>query len=254
MLEIVTVKALNDNYDYLVHDADTGRTAVVDVADAAPVLETLNARGWSLDEIWLTHHHWDHTDGVEQLRAATGAKVTGAHADAHRLPALDRAVATSETFDFAGHEIRILPADGHTVGHIAFYILSAGALFSGDSLMVMGCGRLFEGTPAQMWETISRFADLPDETLIYSGHEYTGSNIRFALSIDPDNGALHDRAKSVEATLAQGGQTVPAPLALERRTNPFLRANDTGLKRALGMEQSSDLEAFTEIRARKDCF
>ena len=254
MLQIVTVPALKDNYDFLVHDPETGKTAVVDVADAAPVLAALEELGWSLDEIWLTHHHWDHVDGVADLVLATGASVTGAGVDAHRLPPLSRVVAAGDSFEFASHDVSVMAADGHTVGHIAYYVADAPALFSGDSLMVMGCGRLFEGTPAQMMETCQRFAALPDETQIYSGHEYTASNARFALTVEPENAALHFRLAGLNQVLADGGHTVPAPLGLEKATNPYLRAHLPEVKAALGMSDETDLDVFTTIRARKDAF
>jgi hydroxyacylglutathione hydrolase len=253
-LEIVTVAALSDNYDFLVHDPVSGRTALVDAADPAPILDALTERGWTLDEIWLTHHHWDHIDGAAGLFEATGATITGAAADQHRLPPLTRVVEPGQSFDFAGHEVQIMGADGHTLGHIAYYIPDAKALFSADSLMVLGCGRLFEGTPEQMWETLSRFATLPEDTMIYSGHEYTASNARFALTIEPENATLRNRAKTIEEMRMKGEATVPAPLSLELATNPFLRAHLAPVKKALGMADASDVALFAEIRARKDRF
>ncbi|SFK01466.1 hydroxyacylglutathione hydrolase [Celeribacter neptunius] len=254
MLEIVTIAALSDNYDFLVHDPASGRTALIDAADPAPVLDALSERGWSLDEIWLTHHHWDHIDGAAGIIEATGAKLTGARADQHRLPPLARVVEPGQSFEFAGHEVRVMAADGHTVGHIAYYIESAKALFTADSLMALGCGRLFEGTPEQMWQTLSGFAALPEDTVVYSGHEYTATNARFALTIEPENTALVTRAKAIEAARAEGTPTVPSALSLELATNPFLRAGLAPVKAALGMENAPDAAVFAEIRARKDRF
>ncbi|ATG47741.1 hydroxyacylglutathione hydrolase [Celeribacter ethanolicus] len=253
-LEIVTVAALSDNYDFLVHDPVSGRTALVDAADPAPILDALSERGWTLDEIWLTHHHWDHIDGAAGVFEATGATLTGAKADQHRLPPLTRVIEPGQSFDFAGHEVQILGADGHTVGHIAYYIPDAKALFSADSLMALGCGRLFEGTPEQMWGTLSRFAALPGDTMVYSGHEYTASNARFARTVEPDNTALQNRAKAIEEARAKGEATVPSALSLELATNPFLRAHLPQVKQALGMTEAPDVAAFAEIRARKDRF
>ncbi|MEM5467534.1 hydroxyacylglutathione hydrolase [Celeribacter marinus] len=254
MLEIVTVAALSDNYDFLVHDPATGRTAVVDVAEAEPILDALDYHGWTLNEIWLTHHHWDHVDGVADLVKETGATVLGAKPDQHRLPPLSTVVEAGGTFTFGAHTVEVIAADGHTIGHVAFYIPDAKALFSGDSLMALGCGRLLEGTPAQMWETMLRLKALPPETLVYSGHEYTAGNAKFALTIETNNSALQERAQAIEAALVAGQFTVPSSLALEIATNPFLRADLDGVKDALGMNGSSNVDVFTQIRARKDKF
>lgn len=254
MLEIVTIAALSDNYDFLVHDPESGCTALVDAADPAPILDALSERGWTLDEIWLTHHHWDHIDGAAGVVEATGAKITGAKADQHRLPPLTRVVEPGQSFTFAGREVQVFAADGHTLGHIAYYIESSQALFSADSLMALGCGRLFEGTPDQMWQTLSRFMTLPEDTVVYSGHEYTAANARFALSIEPENTALRNRAQAIEAARAKDEATVPSLLSLELATNPFLRANLAPVKAALGMAEALDAEVFAEIRARKDRF
>lgn len=252
--EIVTLPALSDNYVFLIHDTDSGETACVDVPDAAPVLEALTARGWALSHILLTHHHWDHIDGVEELRKATGAKVIGATADAHRLPPLDLAVAEGDAFTVAGQSVKVLDVPGHTVGHIAFHMPGAQAAFTADSLMAFGCGRLFEGTPAQMWNSLSKLATLPDDTLIYSGHEYTQTNARFAATIEPDNPTLISRLKAIDAARAKGQPTVPSTLAEEKATNPFLRAHLPEVKSAITMPNAPDAEVFAEIRRRKDNF
>lgn len=253
-LELVTIPCLADNYAYLVHDADSGRTAVVDVPEAAPVLKALHDRGWQLSDIWITHHHNDHIDGIPELRAATGALVTGAAADAHRLPPLDRALPDDGTFTFGSHTVETFPVPGHTVGHIAFSIPGAHLVFTGDSLMSAGCGRLFEGTPAQMWASLSRLAQLHPDTLVCSGHEYTASNIRFALTLEPANAELISRSRRVAAAREQGRPTVPVTLSEELATNPFLRARHAELKTAIGLPHATDAEAFAEIRARKDRF
>lgn len=253
-LELVTIPCLADNYAYLVHDPASGATAVVDVPEAAPILAALSARGWQLTEIWLTHHHNDHIDGVPALRAATGAKVTGAAADAHRLPPLDHALPDDDTFLFAGHAVETFPVPGHTIGHIAFHIPEARLAFTGDSLMAAGCGRLFEGTPAQMWASLSRLSALPGETLICSGHEYTTGNLRFALTLEPANAALISRNDRVAGLRREGRPSVPVPLSEERETNPFLRAHLPALKSAIGLPDASDADSFAEIRARKDRF
>lgn len=253
-VELVTIPCLSDNYAYLVHDSDSGATAVVDVPEAGPILAALSTRGWRLTDIWLTHHHSDHIDGVAELRAATGAKVTGAAADAHRLPPLDLALPEEGAFTLGRHGVTTFAVPGHTVGHIAFHMAGAGLVFTGDSLMAAGCGRLFEGTPAQMWASLSRLAALPGGTLVCSGHEYTASNIRFALSLEPGNGALILRAERVAAARKEGRPTVPVSLSEELETNPFLRAGRAGLKAAIGLPHATDEEAFAEIRGRKDRF
>ena len=253
-LTLVTVPARQDNYIYLVHDDDSGATALVDVGDVQAALTALESRGWSLSEIWLTHHHGDHIEGAEELAKATGAKITGAAADRHRLPPLDREVAEGKGFTFAGAEVQVFEVPGHTVGHIAYYVPAVKAAFTADSLMTMGCGRLFEGTPEQMWSSIRKLAALPGDTLICSGHEYTRANIRFALTVDPDNEQLKKRASEVDAAVADRQPTVPRMLDEEKATNPFMRPDDPLIRRTLGLTSASDLEVFTEIRARKDRF
>jgi hydroxyacylglutathione hydrolase len=252
--ELITVPCRTDNYAFLLHDGATGRTALIDAPEAAPIRRALGARGWGLDEIWITHHHGDHVEGVDELRAACGARVTGAAADRHRLPALDRAVAAGDSFDFAGAAVQVIDVSGHTVGHIAFHVPDAGAVFTGDSLMALGCGRLFEGTAPQMWASLSRLAAVPPDTLVCSGHEYTAANAAFALTIEPENPALIARAEAVRAARARGEATVPSRLSDELATNPFLRAGLQSVKDGLSMAQDDDAEVFAEIRRRKDRF
>ncbi|MFW8594487.1 hydroxyacylglutathione hydrolase [Cribrihabitans neustonicus] len=253
-LEIVTLPCLSDNYAYLIHENASGRTALVDAPETAAIRAELERRGWGLDWILLTHHHWDHVDGTAGLVATYGAKVAGAAADAARLPPLDKQLSDGESFDLFGEEVRVMDVSGHTVGHIAFHIPSAEAVFTADSLMALGCGRLFEGTPEQMWQSLTRLAALPPETTVYSGHEYTQSNARFALAVDPGNAALKARAKDIGAARAEGRPTVPSKLQLELDTNPFLRAGNAALKAELGMEGAEDVAVFAEIRKRKDNF
>ncbi|SPF77545.1 hydroxyacylglutathione hydrolase [Pseudoprimorskyibacter insulae] len=253
-LELVTIPALKDNYTYLLHDAETGATAVIDVPEAGPIDAELTRRGWTLTEIWLTHHHWDHIDGVPDLIAKHPAKITGASADAHRLPKLDRAVADGDTFNFGGEEIQIFDVSGHTVGHIALYAPASGILFTADSLMALGCGRLFEGTPDQMWTSLSKLAALPPQTIVCSGHEYTQSNAKFALTIEPDNAALISRSEAIDTARAAGQPTVPSTLSEELDTNPFLRAGNPSVQKHMGMLGQSPASVFAEIRHRKDNF
>lgn len=253
-LELVTIPCLQDNYAFLVHDAASGQTAVIDVPEARPIIDALAARGWTLSEIWLTHHHWDHVDGVADLLAAHPAKVVGAAADAHRLPPLDRAVSPDTAFEFAGTPVHVIDVSGHTVGHVAFHLPQSGLLFTADSLMALGCGRLFEGTPAQMYESLSKLAALPPETTVCSGHEYTATNAAFAKTIDPDNRRLSSRTSEITKARAAGMPTVPSTLAEELATNPFLRANDPTIAAGLGLTGASHVDVFTEIRARRDRF
>lgn len=251
-IEIVTVPCRTDNYAFLLH-AD-GKTALVDAPEVAPIAAALDERNWGLDEIWITHHHADHVDGVEELRAEYGATVTGAGADAHRLPPVDRTVSDGDTFDFAGHEVRVLDVSGHTVGHIAFHVPEARAVFTADSLMALGCGRVFEGTFDQMWASLSKLARLPRETMVYSGHEYTETNARFAETIEPENPDLISRIEAIAAARSEGRPTVPSRLSEELATNPFLRADQPDVKMAIGMPGAAHAQVFAEIRKRKDRF
>lgn len=253
-LSLVTIPCLADNYAFLLHDDATGDTALVDAPEAGPILSALQQRGWTLSQILLTHHHSDHVGAVAELVGATGARVLGAAADAHRLPPLDRALAESDTVSVGGETGQVFPVPGHTVGHIAFYFPTSGYVFTGDSLMAGGCGRLFEGTPKLMWGTLSRIAALPPETLVCSGHEYTASNLRFAASVDADNPALAARIADTAAAVAEGRPTVPAPLSLELATNPFLRAGDRTIRAAIGLPDAAAAESFAALRAMKDRF
>ena len=254
-VELVIIPCLSDNYAYLLRDSATETTTLIDAPEAAPILQALYERSWKLSHILLTHHHHDHIDGVMMLEAATGARVIGAAADAYRLPPLTEAVVAGDLLHIGMDEVEVLPADGHTLGHVAYYFSAAGMLFSGDSLMSWGCGRLFEGTPAQMYETLARFSALPDQTLICSGHEYTAHNGAFALSLEPDHPALRARMDQVRALRAAAQPTLPVPLGLERATNPFLRLNDASLRTALNLgPEASPLEVFTRARAARDQF
>ena len=253
-LELITIPCLSDNYAYLLHDAATGDTALVDAPEAGPILAALSSRDWRLGQILITHHHSDHIDGVAEIVAATGARVLGAAADAHRLPPLDRALAEGDSMTVGTEEGRVIDVSGHTVGHIAFHFPHSAMVFTADSLMAAGCGRLFEGTPARMWDSLSKLAALPPETLVCSGHEYTASNIRFALSLEPGNPDLILRSERVASARGDGRPTVPSTLSEELATNPFLRATLPQMKAAIGRPSASDAEAFAEIRARKDRF
>ncbi|WEF23423.1 hydroxyacylglutathione hydrolase [Paracoccus sp. S3-43] len=246
-LELVTLRCLKDNYAYLLH-GDEG-TVLIDAPEAAPVLRALAERGWTLSAILLTHHHSDHVDGVAELVRETGAMVIGAAADAHRLPPLDLRIAPGEPLEVLGEPVRIIDVSGHTIGHVAFHFPRSGFAFTADSLMALGCGRLFEGSPAMMWDSLSRLNALPADTLICSGHDYCAGNGAFALSVDPDNQALRDR---LDAVRRGDRPCAPATLALERETNPFLRP--AALRASLGMAESPDVEVFAKLRRMKDQF
>ncbi|MFT4715160.1 MAG: hydroxyacylglutathione hydrolase [Paracoccaceae bacterium] len=251
-LEILTIPCLGDNYAYAVQDVSSGQVALIDAPEAAPIQQALSDKGWDINQILLTHHHDDHIYGLEPLRKQ--AEVVGAKADAHRLPKLTSSVADGDTFNVGSQPVNVYDVSGHTKGHVAFHFPDSNALFSGDSLMVMGCGRLFEGDPAMMWVTLSKLMELPPETRIYSGHEYTASNVKFALSVDPENPALIERARQISETRAKGGDTMGPTLATEMATNPFLRAHLSEMKAAIGMPDASDVDVFAEIRKRKDNF
>ena len=253
-LEIVTIPCLKDNYAFLAHDKATGQTAVVDVPEAAPIIAALKQRGWTLSHVLLTHHHWDHVDGLAALLADHPATVIGAAADAHRLPPLDIAVREGDTITIGSDTGRVIDVSGHTLGHVAFHFPDSAVVFTADSLMALGCGRLFEGTPAQMYQSLSKLAALPPETLVCSGHEYTASNAKFALTIEPGNAALISRAEKIETARAQGRPTVPSLLSTERATNPFLRSDSPEIQANVGLSGADPVTVFTEVRRRKDSF
>ena len=251
-LDIVTVPCLDDNYAYLVNGPDG--VAIIDAPEAAPIIDALTARGWTPGVIMLTHHHWDHVQAVDELKAKYGCMVMGPKAEEDKLPKLDFALPDGFSGGNGEGLCEVIAVPGHTLGHVAFHYPKAGAVFTADSLMALGCGRLFEGTPEMMWDSLSKLAALPPETMVYSGHEYTSSNAKFALSIDPANAHLISRVQDIETQRSASQPTAQVPLSLELATNPFLRASDPGLKQSLGMEDDSDVAVFTEIRARKDRF
>ncbi len=253
-LTVELLPALSDNYIYLLHEADSGTTAVVDPAEPGPVIAALDRHGWSLDWILNTHHHMDHIGGNAALKDRYGARIVGPRAEVSRIAGMDRTVGQGDEVAVGGETALVFETPGHTSGHIAYWFETSKVLFCGDTLFALGCGRLFEGTPAQMWESLSKLRDLPDDTRIYCGHEYTAGNAQFAVTIEPENAELAARAEEIAATRARGEPTIPSLLGLEKRTNPFLRADLPELQAAIGMPNSSTVTAFAEMRGRKDRF
>jgi hydroxyacylglutathione hydrolase len=237
-MEIVAVPAFTDNYIWLVHDEPSGETAVVDPGDAAPALAEAERRGWTITQVWNTHHHWDHTGGNLAIKDATGAQVSGPAAE--DIKGRDVALAEGSEIRIGDHVGRVIEIPGHTSGHVALVLESEGATFVGDTLFAMGCGRLFEGTAQQMYHSLQRIADLPAETALYCGHEYTLANARFAQHAEPDNAAIAGRLEKVLALRSEGKITLPTTVAQERETNPFVRA--------------TNWEEFARLRAEKDSF
>jgi len=223
-LEILRVPVLSDNYVWLAHDPASGETVAVDPAVAEPVLEAARTRGWRITQIWNTHWHPDHTGGNEAIKAATGCTITGPAAEAARIPTLDRQVAEGDRVTIGGIAAEVIEVPAHTAGHIAYHLPTEQVAFVGDTLFAMGCGRLFEGTADQMFANMRRLEALPPATAVYCAHEYTQANGRYALVAEPDNAALAERMRGVDAARAKGEATVPTTIALERATNPFMRA------------------------------
>ena len=251
-ITIKTIPCLSDNYAYLIHNENTRETALIDAPEAAPIISVLDSLGWRLDYILLTHHHFDHIGGVETLQQKYGSKVIGNKNDRKRLPKLDIEVSEGSKLQICNQEMTILDVPGHTIGHLAFVF--PGAAFTADSLMALGCGRVFEGTFPMMWNSLQKIAALPSETMIYSGHEYTLANGSFALTVETGNQELVARVEDEKAQRKKGLPTVPSKLDLELRTNPFLRAGLPEMKKIIGSPTMSDEECFAEIRKRKDKF
>jgi len=249
-LEIEIVPCLSDNYAYLVKSG--GQCAVVDPSEPEPVRAALAKKGWTLTHILNTHHHLDHCGGNLELKAETGATIVGPGKDRARIPGLDVGVDQASGWEFDGRKVQVLEVPAHTRGAITFVI--DGNAFTGDTLFTLGCGRLFEGDPQMMWTSLSKLMTLPDDTKVWCGHEYTQSNGRFALTLEPGNAALKARMDEVIATRQAGKPTVPSTMGLEKKTNPFLRPDSADIRKSLGMEKASDVAVFGEIRARKDKF
>ncbi len=251
-LQIELVPCLADNYAYLIHDADATLTAVVDPSEPEPVRQALARHGWTLTHILNTHHHFDHTGGNLPLKEQFGAKVVGPEKDRDRIPGIDVGVSEAAPWTFGARSVRVMEIPAHTRAHIAFVFDDA--VFTGDTMFAMGCGRLFEGTPAMMWASLSKLMTLPDATRVYCGHEYTLSNGRFALTLEPGNATLAQRVREVEALRGKGQPTIPSTIGLEKLTNPFLRPGSAEIRHSLGLIHASDVDVFAEMRKRKDNF
>ncbi len=251
-LEIVLLPCLTDNYCVLLHEPNSGETAAIDAPSAAAIKAALVERGWRLNHLFITHHHADHTGGIAELKAFYGTAVTGPEAEADRIPGLTRGVTAASDLEFAGHPIKVLETPGHTLGHVTYYFPNDGLVFTGDTLFSLGCGKIFEGEPEMMWDSLSKIAALPDETEIYCGHEYTLNNARFALTVEPENEVLKNRVEEVETLRAAGKPTLPTTVALEKATNPFLRPKSRAIQARLGMLGAPDWEVFARLRQLKN--
>jgi hydroxyacylglutathione hydrolase len=253
-LQIYQFPCLSDNFGVLIHDPETNVTASIDAPEAVKVEAALQEKGWKLTHILTTHHHGDHTGGNAALKARTGCRIIGPRNEAAKVPGIDEKVGGGDTFAFGPHRLEVLDTPGHTAGHITYVIPSAKVAFAGDTLFAMGCGRVIEGTPQMMWDSLKKLMALPRDTAVYCGHEYTQANARFALTVEPDNEALKSRAKAVDEMRAAGKATLPTTIGLELDTNPFLRPHVPAIQSRLGMEGRPEWEVFREIRERKNRF
>jgi len=245
---------LKDNFGVLIHDPATGATAAIDAPEAAPVEAALKATGWTLTDILVTHHHADHTAGIAELKQRHHCRVTAPRGEAARIPAVDATVGEGNDVKVGTLSARVIETPGHTSGHISYWFAQEKLAFVGDTLFSIGCGRVIEGTPAMMWQSLLKLRALPDDTQIYCGHEYTDANVRFARTIEPDNKALAARAESVKQQLAQGQPTIPTTIGEEKAANPFLRADVAAVAAAVGLGGKPAAEVFAEIRERKNKF
>ncbi len=251
MLEIHQFACLSDNYGYLLHDPESGETACIDTPDADAYLREAGQKGWQITQIWNTHWHPDHAGGNNAIKAATGCTVI-APAEVERIAAPDRVVAHGDTVSLGAFTAQVIDVSGHTNGHVAFHLPETGVAFVGDAVFALGCGRMFEGQPDQFWASLSRIKALPPETLLYCAHEYTQSNARFALHVDPENAELQDYVAQIDKARSEGRPTVPTTLARELATNPFLRADDVALQARWG--GGGAVATFAALRAAKDNF
>ena len=254
MLEVYQFPCLSDNYGYLIHDANNQLTATIDTPEVGPINAALAERGWKLTHILNTHHHYDHAGGNLELKEQWQCTIVGSKSDEARIPGIDIALADGESFQFGDYTADVYDVSGHTQGHVAYHFASENILFSGDALFALGCGRLFEGSPEQMWSSLQKLKAMPDATTVYCAHEYTAANAAFALSVEPENTALVSRAAEIKALRAEGKPTVPSNLGVEKATNPFLRRDSLHLQQTIGLEGSDMVSVFAETRRLKDNF
>ena len=253
-LQIFQFPCRDDNYGIILSDKETGTVISIDAPELEAIEDVLESKNLKLSHILTTHHHGDHVAGNERLKASSGCSIIGPVEEKSKIPGIDKAVGHGDAIDINGHRIEVIGTPGHTLGQIAYYFPDQATVFCADALFALGCGRIFEGTPEMMFTALARLAELPDETKVYAGHEYTLANAKFAVTVDPENQALTERAKDIEHLRDAGKPTLPTTIALEKQTNPFLRAHDPKIRQHLNMEHASDLEVFTEIRTRKDRF
>jgi len=247
-------RCLKDNFSVLIHDSATGATASIDAPEAAPVEAALRATGWRLTDILVTHHHADHTGGIAELKSRHRCRVTAPRSEAARIPVVDATVAEGDMVKVGGLTARVVETPGHTSGHIAYVFEQDKLAFVGDTLFSIGCGRVIEGTPEMMWASLLKLRALADDTLVFCGHEYTEANIRFALTIEPDNKDLRARAEEAKRQAAAGQDTIPTKMGAEKRANVFLRADVPAVAAAVGLAGKPAAQVFAEIRARKNKF
>ena len=254
LVEQIDIGNALQNYSHLIHCPATRQTAAIDPTDADMVMARAAQKGWHITHILNTHHHNDHVDGNLAVKAATGCTIIAPQADAHRIPGMDHGVKEGDVVAFGALEADVVETPGHTSGHIAYWFAGPKALFSGDTLFSLGCGRLFEGTPEQMWHSINKLLRYPDDATVYCAHEYTQPNAAFAVTVDPENSALQERIAEVDRLRSTNRPTVPVPLGLERRTNPFLRTDKPEIASRIGMSANDPVAVFAELRKRKDNF
>jgi hydroxyacylglutathione hydrolase len=244
----------SDNFGVLLHDPATGATAAIDAPEAAPIEKALQQTGWKLTDILVTHHHADHTDGIEALKAKYKCRVVAPAGEAAKIPAVDETVREGDKVKVGSLSANVIETPGHTLGHIAYWFHADNLAFVGDTLFSIGCGRVIEGTPAQMWDSLKKLRDLPDDTEIYCGHEYTLANIKFARTIEPDNAVLAARESEARKQIEEGAPTIPTTIGDEKQANCFLRADKPEVAAGIGMAGKPAVDVFTEIRARKNKF